>query len=139
MKGIPSDIKLRCTLPVKQNEAQVNKMAGLQPKNDSKLSLEIRTKSIEQTLVPLVTQVSYFIPYSAVCANFFVLTEITTDPEPTTAAGISGVAALVDIFIDQTPVVPSVVFINKHHSAAVIASFVSYDSQKRRYLIECIF
>ena len=27
-------------------------------RNDSKITLEIRTKSIEQTLIPLVTQVS---------------------------------------------------------------------------------
>ncbi|XP_076457374.1 alpha-catulin-like isoform X2 [Babylonia areolata] len=33
-------------------------MAGLQPKNESRLSLEIRTKSVEQTLVPLVTQIT---------------------------------------------------------------------------------
>ncbi|XP_005101953.1 alpha-catulin isoform X2 [Aplysia californica] len=33
-------------------------MAGLQPKNDAKLTLEIRTKSVEQTLVPLVTQIT---------------------------------------------------------------------------------
>lgn len=34
-------------------------MAGLvQPSSESKLPLEIRTKSVEQTLVPLVTQVS---------------------------------------------------------------------------------
>ncbi|XP_070185642.1 alpha-catulin-like isoform X2 [Littorina saxatilis] len=33
-------------------------MAGLHPKNDSRLSLEIRTKSVEQTLVPLVTQIT---------------------------------------------------------------------------------
>ena len=36
----------------------LNKMAGVQPsKNDTKLTLEIRTKSVEQTLVPLVSQV----------------------------------------------------------------------------------
>ncbi|KAK3790866.1 hypothetical protein RRG08_045398 [Elysia crispata] len=33
-------------------------MAGLQPKNEAKLTLEIRTKSVEQTLVPLVTQIT---------------------------------------------------------------------------------
>uniref|UniRef100_A0A0L8HD47 Uncharacterized protein n=1 Tax=Octopus bimaculoides TaxID=37653 RepID=A0A0L8HD47_OCTBM len=38
---------------------QHNKMAGLaQPKSESKLPLEIRTKSVEHTLVPLVAQVS---------------------------------------------------------------------------------
>ncbi|XP_059141876.1 alpha-catulin-like [Physella acuta] len=34
------------------------RMAGYQPRNESKLTLEIRTKSIEQTLVPLVTQIT---------------------------------------------------------------------------------
>ncbi|CAL1545906.1 unnamed protein product [Lymnaea stagnalis] len=33
-------------------------MAGYQPKNEAKLTLEIRTKSVEQTLVPLVTQIT---------------------------------------------------------------------------------
>ncbi|RUS91163.1 hypothetical protein EGW08_001076, partial [Elysia chlorotica] len=33
-------------------------MAGLQPRNEAKLTLEIRTKSVEQTLVPLVTQIT---------------------------------------------------------------------------------
>lgn len=33
-------------------------MAGAQHRTESKLSLEIRTKSVEQTLIPLVTQVS---------------------------------------------------------------------------------
>ncbi|PVD38027.1 hypothetical protein C0Q70_00634 [Pomacea canaliculata] len=33
-------------------------MAGLQPKSDARLSLEIRTKSVEQTLVPLVSQIT---------------------------------------------------------------------------------
>ncbi|GFN89566.1 alpha-catulin [Plakobranchus ocellatus] len=33
-------------------------MAGLQQKNEAKLTLEIRTKSVEQTLVPLVTQIT---------------------------------------------------------------------------------
>lgn len=32
-------------------------MAGSQVRADAKLTLEIRTKSVEQTLVPLVTQV----------------------------------------------------------------------------------
>lgn len=40
---------------------QHNKMAGLaQPKSESKLPLEIRTKSVEHTLVPLVAQVSNY-------------------------------------------------------------------------------
>ncbi|CAH1790183.1 unnamed protein product, partial [Owenia fusiformis] len=34
------------------------KMAAVQSKSDNKLSLEIRTKSVEQTLVPLVTQIT---------------------------------------------------------------------------------
>lgn len=33
------------------------KMAGASQRTETKLSLEIRTKSVEQTLVPLVTQV----------------------------------------------------------------------------------
>lgn len=44
-------------------------MAGLQPKSDARLSLEIRTKSVEQTLVPLVTQVSN----NTLCARAFAV------------------------------------------------------------------
>lgn len=39
-------------------------MAGYQPRNESKLTLEIRTKSIEQTLVPLVTQVKLHLSWT---------------------------------------------------------------------------
>lgn len=37
-------------------------MAGPQI-NDARLSLEIRTKSVEQTLIPLVTQVGPFVGF----------------------------------------------------------------------------
>ena len=44
------------------------KMAASQARGESKLSLEIRTKSVEQTLVPLVTQVCF--QNLSSCASF---------------------------------------------------------------------
>ncbi|GFR90610.1 alpha-catenin-related protein [Elysia marginata] len=46
------------TVIISSKTVRLGKMAGLQPKNEAKLTLEIRTKSVEQTLVPLVTQIT---------------------------------------------------------------------------------
>lgn len=40
------------------------KMAVAQPRSEARLSMEIRTKSVEQTLIPLVTQVRIIFMYS---------------------------------------------------------------------------